>query len=98
MAGIRSRGYDALLGASPARGGTDQVEPAEDHRRWYRLAFSERAQARAEGVSRKRGTLMPNMQTRRHFLTGAALSGAASLARGPALMAAERPLETTTVR
>ena len=31
----------------------DQVEPAEDHRRGHRLALSERAQTRAEGVSAK---------------------------------------------
>ena len=33
--------------------GHDQVEPAEDHRRRHRLAFLERAQTRAEGVSAK---------------------------------------------
>ena len=33
--------------------GHDQVEPAEDHRRRHRLALSERAQTRAEGVSAK---------------------------------------------
>ena len=37
-------------------------------------------------------------QTRRRFLTAAALAGAASLARAPRLMAGEGNLETTTVR
>ena len=34
-----------------ARGRHDQVDPAGDHRRGHRLAFPQRAQARAEGVS-----------------------------------------------
>jgi len=41
---------------------------------------------------------MPIMQTRRRFLTAAALAGAADLIRPPRTLAAEGPLETTTVR
>ena len=41
---------------------------------------------------------MPIMQTRRRFLTAAALAGAADLIRPPQTLAAEGPLETTTVR
>jgi NitT/TauT family transport system substrate-binding protein len=39
LAGVRPRGHGALLRPAPARGGDDQVEPAEDHRRGYRLAL-----------------------------------------------------------
>ena len=41
---------------------------------------------------------MPMIQTRRRFLTAAALAGAADLIRPPRTLAAEGPLETTTVR
>jgi NitT/TauT family transport system substrate-binding protein len=41
---------------------------------------------------------MPNTQTRRRFLTTAALAGAAGLVRTPRALAAEGSLETTTVR
>jgi NitT/TauT family transport system substrate-binding protein len=41
---------------------------------------------------------MAMMQTRRRFLTTLSLAGAASLVRAPQLLAAEGPLETTTVR
>src|ERR1700681_2298376 len=41
---------------------------------------------------------MPNTQTRRRFLTTAALAGAAGLVRAPRSLAAEGSLETTTVR
>jgi len=41
---------------------------------------------------------MLTTQTRRRFLTTAALAGVASLARAPRLMAGEGNLETTTVR
>ena len=41
---------------------------------------------------------MPMIQTRRRFLTAAALAGAADLIRPPQTLAAEGPLETTTVR
>jgi NitT/TauT family transport system substrate-binding protein len=41
---------------------------------------------------------MPIMQTRRHFLTTMALGAAAGFVRGPQVLAAERPLETTSVR
>ena len=39
---------------------------------------------------------MPNTQTRRRFLTTAALAGAAGLVRTPRALAAEGSLETTT--
>ena len=39
MAGVRRRGHDPVLRAAPARSRLDQIEPAEDHRRQYRLAF-----------------------------------------------------------
>jgi hypothetical protein len=41
---------------------------------------------------------MPMMQTRRRFLSGAALAGTAGFLRVPRAWAAERELETTTVR
>jgi NitT/TauT family transport system substrate-binding protein len=41
---------------------------------------------------------MPMMQTRRRFLTTLSLAGAAGLLRTPPSLAAEGPLETTTVR
>jgi NitT/TauT family transport system substrate-binding protein len=41
---------------------------------------------------------MPMMQSRRRFLTTVSLAGAAGLVRAPRALAAERPLETTTVR
>ena len=41
---------------------------------------------------------MPMMQTRRRFLTGLSVAGAAGLLRAPATLAAEGPLETTSVR
>jgi NitT/TauT family transport system substrate-binding protein len=41
---------------------------------------------------------MPLMQTRRGFLTALSLAGAAGLLRAPRVLAAEGPLETTTVR
>jgi NitT/TauT family transport system substrate-binding protein len=44
------------------------------------------------------GVPIPRTQTRRRFLTTAALAGAAGLVRAPRLLAAERALETTSVR
>jgi NitT/TauT family transport system substrate-binding protein len=41
---------------------------------------------------------MPIIQTRRRFLTTLSLAGAAGLVRAPRVLAAEGPLETTTVR
>ena len=41
---------------------------------------------------------MPMTQTRRRFLTTLSLAGAAGLVRAPRALAAEGPLETTTVR
>jgi NitT/TauT family transport system substrate-binding protein len=41
---------------------------------------------------------MPVVQTRRRFLTTISLAGAAGLVRAPRVLAAEGPLETTTVR
>ena len=41
---------------------------------------------------------MPMTQTRRHFLTTLSLAGGASLIRAPRGLAAEGPLETTTLR
>ena len=41
---------------------------------------------------------MATMQTRRRFLTTVSLAGAAGLLRTPPSLAAEGPLETTTVR
>src|SRR5437870_6204210 len=49
-ASVRPRGHPPLLLAPPARGGTDQVEPAEDHRERHRLAIPERVEEGAEGV------------------------------------------------
>src|SRR5690242_10734260 len=58
MAGVRRRGYNALLRAAPARDGLYQVEPAENHRRRHGLAVPERAQTRAEGVNRRAALLV----------------------------------------
>src|SRR5689334_2808220 len=41
---------------------------------------------------------MPTPQTRRRFMTTLSLAGAAGLLRPPLALAAEGPLETTTVR
>ena len=41
---------------------------------------------------------MVNMNTRRRFLAGLSLAGAAGLVRAPPLLAADGALETTTVR
>src|SRR5438132_7853195 len=41
---------------------------------------------------------MPNIQTRRQFLTTLSLAGAAGLARAPRALGAEGTLETTSVR
>jgi NitT/TauT family transport system substrate-binding protein len=46
----------------------------------------------------KGGLPIPQTQTRRRFLTGLSLAGAASLIRVPPGLAAEGALETTTVR
>src|SRR5215469_1521151 len=51
MARVRRRGHAALLRAAAARSGLCQIEPAEDHRRWHRLALPRRAETRAEGVT-----------------------------------------------
>ena len=64
----RPGGHDPVLLAAPARGRHDQVEPAEDHRRWHRLALPQRAQARVEDMSRWLGT---------HSVAGAACPGPA---------------------
>src|SRR6516164_2428223 len=64
--------YDtAYSGASRTRSRHDQIEPAEDHRRWHRLALSQRAETRAESVSGKGGYLML-LPTRRRSVTGLA--------------------------
>src|SRR6266850_572380 len=100
MAGIRRRGFAAVLCPAHARCGLYQVEPPEDHRRRHRLALLERAQTRIEGVSRERkGRLsMPLMQTRRRFLTVTGLAGAAGILPPRPAWAAEPALETTSVR
>src|SRR6516165_3781072 len=51
MARIRRRGYDPVLCFAPARRRPYQVNSAKDHCRGHRLALSERAQTRAEGVN-----------------------------------------------
>jgi hypothetical protein len=51
MAGIRRRRHDPVLCFAPPRRRPDQVEPAENHRRWHGLAFPRRAQTRAKDVS-----------------------------------------------
>jgi len=43
LAGLRHGGDGALLSSRSARGGDDQVEPAEDHCHRYELALSHRA-------------------------------------------------------
>src|SRR5215472_10107215 len=53
MARVRSGGHDSVLRIALARSGLNQVEPPENHRRRYGLAFFERAQTRAEDVSAK---------------------------------------------
>ena len=50
VARLRPRGHAAVLRVAAARGGHDQVEPAEDHRRRHGLALPRRAEARAEDV------------------------------------------------
>jgi NitT/TauT family transport system substrate-binding protein len=52
LARVRSRGHDAFLCAAPARGRHDQVHPEHDPRPRHQLALSQRAEARAEGMSR----------------------------------------------
>src|SRR5205085_11983807 len=109
MARIRSRGHAAVLRAAPLRSGLGEVEPKQNHRQRCRLAFPQRAEARAEGVRfeisaeavkrEKRGDYrMPILQTRRRFLSTLSLAGAAGLIRPPAVFAAEGRLETTSVR
>src|SRR5215472_1055415 len=53
--GVRSRGHDPVVRASPARNRSDQVHSETDHCRRHRLALLERAQTRAEGVTRAQG-------------------------------------------
>src|SRR5437667_6662709 len=100
MARLRCRGLDPLLRIAHARRGPRQVKPAENHRRRHRLALSQRAETRAESVSRERkGRFpMPMMQTRRRFLTTLSLAGIADLLPKARSLAAEGPLETTAVR
>src|SRR5438128_12644981 len=50
VASVRPRGHRPLLLAPPARGGTDQVEPSEDHRPRHRLAVPQRAEEGVEGI------------------------------------------------
>src|SRR5258706_4700015 len=99
MARIRRRGYVPVLCASVARNGVRQIEPAEDHRRWHRLAVPKRAQTRAKGVGEsKGGSTMLITQTRRRFLATGAMAGGAVLLRAPPAPAGQGALETTTVR
>jgi hypothetical protein len=51
VAGIRSRGYNALLRPSVARHRIDQNESQQDYRRKHRLALLQPAQTGAEGVN-----------------------------------------------
>src|SRR5215471_10256501 len=87
MARIRPRGHAPVLRIAHARGGFHQVEPAEDHCRWYGLALSRRAQARAEGVN-----------TSVIASEAVALACAASLLGAPVVIAAGGVLETPSVR
>src|SRR2546427_11324264 len=50
VASVRPRGHPPLLLAPPARGGTDQVEPSEDHRPRHRLAVPQRAEEGVAGI------------------------------------------------
>jgi NitT/TauT family transport system substrate-binding protein len=50
LAGLRPGGHAAVLRAPAARGGFDQVQPAEADRRAHRLALPQRTQARVEGL------------------------------------------------
>src|SRR5215831_7668146 len=52
MARVRLGGHDSVLCPAHARGGGDQVEPAEDHRGWDGLAVRQRAEEGAEGLTR----------------------------------------------
>jgi len=70
------------------------------HRRERRLALLEQAQnasSRREHIDLGR-LPMTTWQTRRRFLTMTALAGAAGFLQGPRTRAAERELETTSVR
>src|SRR5262249_13930995 len=55
-------------------------------------------EAADEQLGLRGGGLMPITQSRRRFLTKLALTGAAGLIRARPALAAEGPLETTTVR
>src|SRR4029077_13720920 len=73
---------------------------SEDHRREHRLALLEQAQnasSRREHIDLGR-LPMTMWQTRRRFLTMAALAGAAGILPPQRAWAAEPALETTTVR
>src|SRR5205085_4298728 len=99
MAGLRCRGHGTVLRVAAARGGPDQIDPAEDHRRRHRLALSERIETRAEGVNAKhRGGVQMALLHRRRFIGGLAAIGAAGVVGMPQARAAEGGLETTTVR
>src|SRR5258708_39196902 len=99
MARIRRRGYVPVLCASVARNGVRQVEPAEDHRRWHRLAVPKRAPTRAKGVGESEGgatKLIP--QTRRRFLATVSMAGGAVFLRSPPAPAAVGTRGTTPAR
>src|SRR6516162_9836162 len=98
MARVRRRGLPSVLRPPAARGRNDQNKPAEDNRRWDRLAVFERAQTRTEGVSEGKGGSMLTPQTRRRFLTTLSLAGASGVLRPRRPCAAEGALETTSVR
>src|SRR5690606_753151 len=51
LARVRPGGRDALLRVAPARGRHDRLKPVCPARREHRLAFRQRAHARAEGAS-----------------------------------------------
>src|SRR5277367_1180407 len=100
MARIRRRGQRPVLRPAAARARHDQEQSQTHYRRGHRLAFPERAQTRAQGVSHKgeRRLPMTMTQTRRRFLTMTALAGAAGILPPRRARAAEPAPETTTVR
>src|SRR4030095_4698423 len=86
MALVRLGGHDSVLCSADARGGGDQVEPAEDHRRRDGLAVRQRAEEGAKG-----------MITRRALLRGVA-GTAGLLGWPPGHASGEPPPETTRLR
>src|SRR4030095_1704137 len=86
MARVRLGGHDPVLSSAHARGGSDQIEPPEAHRRRDGLAVRQRAQEGAKG-----------MITRRDLLRGVA-GTAGLLGWPPGHASGEPPPETTRIR